>query len=222
MGGKVWTTYELDTLCLLAGDVPWPVLPQIYCNTVAQHGYTRRTAIALRRKCNDLGLQRAAIGKWVNAGLICKLTELSYEAVQTWMRNGLIAGKRFGDTQGHPYYFKRTSIRALARTHPHLFGGLPISNLTQLFDDDKLATEIVALGLPKPQQRRPVLCVETGVTYPSISAAARAVYVTPKCIYEALDHPDKTSASFTWRSSNPPIHERSRLDPRTVNTRPLP
>jgi len=44
------------------------------------------------------------------------------------------------------------------------------------------------------------LCVETGKVYPSHSAAARAVYVTPKCISCALDRPDKTSASYTWRS----------------------
>ena len=200
MGGKVWSSEELDTLYLLAGDVPWPVLPQVYWNTVRQHGYPRRTGTALRRKCNDLGLQRAAIGRWVNAGLICKLMGISYEAVQTWMRHDLLPGKRFGDTKGHRYYFTRASVRALAKTHPHLFGGLPISNLTQLFDDDKLANEIAALELPKHQQRRPVICVETGATYPSISAAARAVYVTPKCIYEALDHPTKTSASYTWRS----------------------
>jgi hypothetical protein len=103
MGGKVWSSEELDTLELLAGDVPWPALPQIYWNTVRQHGYPRRTGTALRRKCNDLGLQRAAIGRWVNAGLICQLMDISYEAVQTWMRNGLIAGKRFGSTQGHRY-----------------------------------------------------------------------------------------------------------------------
>ena len=201
MGGKVWSSEELTTLELLAGDVPWPALPDIYWNTVRQHGYPRRTGTALRRKCNDLGLQRAAIGRWVNAGLICQLMEISYEAVQTWMRNGLIEGKRFGSTKGHRYYFTRASIRALAKRHPYLFGGLPICNLTQLFDDDKLAKEIAALELPKHQQRRPVLCVETGTTYPSISAAARAVYVTPKCIYEALDDPTKTSASFTWRSA---------------------
>ena len=200
MGGKVWSSEELATLELLAGDVPWPVLPQTYWNTVRQHGYPRRTATALRRKCNDLGLGRAAIGRWVNAGLICQLMDISYEAVQTWMRNGLIEGKRFGSTKGHRYYFTRASVRALAKRHPYLFGGLPISNLTQLFDDTKLATEIAALELPKHQQRRPVLCVETGTTYPSISAAARAVYVTPKCIYDALDHPTKTSASYTWRS----------------------
>jgi hypothetical protein len=200
MGGKVWSSEELDTLELLAGDVPWPALPQVYWNTVRQHGYPRRTGTALRRKCNDLGLQRAAIGKWVNAGLICQLMDISYEAVQTWMRNGLIAGKRFGSTQGHRYYFTRSSICTLARKHPHLFGGLPISNLTQLFDNITLAKEIAALDLPKHQQRRPVLCVETGTTYPSISAAARAVYVTPKCIYDALDHPTKTSASYTWRT----------------------
>jgi hypothetical protein len=63
MGGKVWSSEELDTLELLAGDVPWPALPQVYWNTVRQHGYPRRTGTALRRKCNDLGLQRAAIGK---------------------------------------------------------------------------------------------------------------------------------------------------------------
>ena len=200
MGGKVWNTEELDTLYLLAGDVPWPVLPQVYWNTVRQHGYPRRTATALRHKCSDLGLQRAAIGRWVNAGLICQLMEISYEAVQTLMRNGLLPGKRYGTTQGHRYYFTRASVRALAKTHPHLFGGLPVSNLTQLFDDDKLAIEIAALELPKHQRRRPVLCVETGTTYPSISAAARAVYVTPKCIYDALDHPTKTSASCTWRT----------------------
>jgi hypothetical protein len=28
MGGKVWSSEELDTLELLAGDVPWPALPE--------------------------------------------------------------------------------------------------------------------------------------------------------------------------------------------------
>ena len=200
MGGKVWSSEELDTLELLTGDVPWPALPQTYWNTVRQHGYPRRTATALRRKCNDLGLQRAAIGRWVNAGLICKLMSISYEAVQTLMRSGLITGKRFGDTRGHRYYFTRSSICTLARTRPELFGGLSSAALTQLFDDPKLAKRVAELGLPKHQQRRPVLCVETGITYPSLSAAARAVYVTPKCISSALDDPTKTSASFTWRS----------------------
>lgn len=200
MGGKVWSTEELDTLELLAGDVPWPVLPQTYWNTVRQHGYPRRTATALRRKCNDLGLQRAAIGRWVNAGLICKLMGVSYEAVQTLMRSGLLPGTRFGDTRGHRYYFRRCDLRHLAVSHPHLFGGLSSAALTQLFDDPKLAKRVAELQLPRLQQRRPVLCVETGITYPSLSAAARAVYVTTKCISSALDDPTKTSASFTWRS----------------------
>ena len=201
MGGKVWSSEELATLELLAGDVPWPALPDVYWNTVRQHGYPRRTGTALRRKCNDLGLQRAAIGRWVNAGLICKLMGISYEAVQTLMRNGLLPGTRFGGTRGHRYYFKRTDLRRLAATHPHLFGGLECAALTQLFDDPKLAKQVAALGLPRLQQSRPVLCVETGTTYPSLSAAARAVYVTPKCISSALDRPDKTSASYTWRSA---------------------
>jgi DNA-binding transcriptional MerR regulator len=200
MGGKVWSSEELTTLELLAGDVPWPALPQTYWNTVRQHGYPQRTATALRRKCNDLGLQRAAIGRWVNAGLICKLMGVSYEAVQTLMRNGLLTGTRFGDTRGHRYYFKRCDLRRLAGTHPHLFGGLSSAALTQLFDDPKLAKQVAELQLPRLQQRRPVLCVETGKVYPSISEAARAVFVTPKCISCAVDKPDKTSASFTWRS----------------------
>ena len=200
MGGATWTPYELDTLSLLAGDVPWPALPQTYCNTVAQHGYPKRTATALRRKCCDLGLQRAAIGRWVNAGLICQLMEISYEAVQTLMRSGLLPGTRFGGTRGHRYYFRRCDLRHLAVSHPHLFGGLDCAALTQLFDDPKLAKHVAELGLPRLQQRRPVLCVETGITYRSISEAARAVYVTTKCISTALDDPTKTSASFTWRS----------------------
>ena len=205
MGGPTWTPYELDTLSLLAGDVPWPALPQTYWNTVRQHGYPQRTATALRRKCCDLGLQRAAIGRWVNAGLICKLMGVSYEAVQTLMRSGLLPGTRFGDTRGHRYYFRRCDLRHLAVSHPHLFGGLDCAALTQLFDDPKLAKHVAELGLPRLQQRRPVLCVETGITYRSISEAARAVYVTTKCISTALDRPDKTSASFTWRSfAKPP------------------
>ena len=203
MGGKVWTTEELDTLSLLAGDVPWPALPQTYWNTVRQHGYPQRTATALRRKCCDLGLQRAAIGRWVNAGLICKLMGVSYEAVQTLMRSGLLPGTRFGGTRGHRYYFRRCDLRHLAVSHPHLFGGLDCAALTQLFDDPKLAKHVAELGLPRLQQRRPVLCVETGITYRSISEAARAVYVTTKCISTALDRPDKTSASYTWRSVAP-------------------
>ena len=200
MTGSPWTTHELDTLTLLAGDVPWPVLPRIYWNTVRYHGYPSRTPAALRHKCDELGLSRAAIGNWVNAGLICTLMEVSYESITAWRCSGILPGTRYGDTRGHRYYYKRSDLHHLARTHPHLFGGLSFAALTQLFDDARRAKRVVELGLPKLQQCRPVLCVETGKVYPSLSAAARAVYVTTKCISVALDHPTKTSASLTWRS----------------------
>jgi DNA-binding transcriptional MerR regulator len=209
MGGKAWKTEELDTLQELAGDVPWPQLTRLYNLSMGQRGYTTRTETAIRRKCNELGLRVACQGEWVNAGFVCKLLGISYESVRGWIIRGWLPAKRFGDTRGNRYYFTRSDLRKLAKARPRLFGGYDVAVLTQLLDDEHTAEWIADQQLPRLFQPRTVICIETGKRYKSISAAARDVYVVPKCIFEALDRPNKTSAGYHWRS-DPPRTPRSR------------
>jgi DNA-binding transcriptional MerR regulator len=208
MGGKAWKPEELETLQQLAGDVPWPRLTYLYNQGIVQRGYPKRTETAIRRKCNQLGLRVACQGEWVNAGFVCKLLDISYESVRGWILRGLLPAKRFGDTRGNRYYFTRTDLRKLAKAHPRLFGGYDVAVLTQLLDDERIADWLASQQLPRLFQPKTVICIETGKRYKSISAAARDVYVVPKCIYDALDKPHKTSAGYHWKSDPARTHRR--------------
>ena len=76
--------------------------------------------------------------------------------------------------------------------------GLSEAQLFQLLDSEQLAAEIIAMKLPQKRLRKPVICVETGWWYPSITAAAKSVYVTQSTVRRAIVN-GKTAGGRHWR-----------------------
>lgn len=134
------------------------------------------------------------MGEWVTAGFIRTLMGISYEAIKRWVRYGWLPVF----TCETIYYVRRRDLRSLARSKPRLFGGQDRSTLVQLFDSEQLADEILAMKLPLPRQCKPVICIETGMRYRSIGAAARAVYVTSSRLQSVIGT-HRTAAGYSWR-----------------------
>jgi hypothetical protein len=172
---RLWTVEDIEMLSSLAGDIPWPLVPGRFNNS-----RPRRTATALRRKADELGLLRRCTGAYLTSGALRAMLGVSYEQARRWILSGQLPARRWGEGQAYPYWIRRQDLRAFARERPELFGGLSEGQLVELLDSERLAAEIVAMELPRPRQCVAVECVETGRRYRSIKAAARAAYVTPQ------------------------------------------
>lgn len=194
-----WTPEELNILQDLVGDIPWPMVQATYNEKALKHGLPQRTNVALRRKCDDLGLQRRCVGEWITSGVVCKLLNTNYEQVNGWIQRGWLPAVRFGSGSAHSYHFTRTNLCKLAKQKPYLFGGQSESALIQLFNDENLAKQIAAKGLPRMRQAKPVVCVETGQIYPSIGQAARAVFVTFSRLQKVINK-NATAAGYHWKT----------------------
>jgi hypothetical protein len=180
---RLWTVEDVEMLSSLAGDIPWPLVPGRFNSS-----RPRRTATALRRKADELGLLRRCTGAWLTSGALRSLMGVSYEQARRWILSGQLPARRWGEGQAYPYWIRRQDLRAFARVRPELFGGLSEGQLVELLDSERLATEIAAMELPRPRQCVAVECIETGRRYRSIKAAARAAYVTPQRMAVVLAH----------------------------------
>lgn len=193
-----WTPDELNLLQTLVGDIPWPMVFSTYNEKALKNRLPERTAVALRRKCDDLGLQRRCVGEWITSGVVCKLLNTNYEQVNAWIQRGWLPAVRFGDSPSYSYYFTRTNLCKLAKQKPYLFGGQTEPNLIQLLNNENLAKQIAAKGFSRMRQAKAVVCVETGQQYPSIAQAARAVFVTSRRLQKVVDK-NLTAAGYHWK-----------------------
>lgn len=195
-----WTQPELDRLDAMAGTTPWHLFCRAYNGWASANGYPSRTTTALRNRLQKMGHGMSVSGgDWLTTGDIAAIAEISPGRPENWVA-------RFRDILQpacrHRYYIHRRNLRKLARQHPRLFGGISEGSLNCLLEDENLAAEIAAAypnpPLPLHQKPLPVLCVETGVTYPSQTAAARAHHVVPYSICWAIKH-NQPIAGFHWK-----------------------
>ena len=175
-----WTPEDIETLCSLAGDLPWAMVPAAFNRTRPP-----RTATAIKTKIERLGISRRAVGQFITTGAIKKITGFSYERIRRWIDiRDLVTQKHAGP--GNPYYISRKDLRKFARKYPERLGGLNESTLVQLLDSEKLAAKIASMELPAWKRCVEVECVETGEKFKSITAAAKSAYVVEARIYTVL------------------------------------
>lgn len=200
---RPWTQPELDHLDAIAGTVPSCSLARAWNGWASAHGYPSRTATALVNRLKERGHGVSVSGgNWLTAGDIAAIAGIDSGVPWDWIR-------RFPEiirpVQRRPRgrnYIHRRDLRELARQHPRLFGGIEPGPLNCLLEDEDLAAEIAAAHPRRPlqahQKPKPVLCVETGATYPSLTAAAKAHYVVPSSICWAIKH-NSPIAGFHWK-----------------------
>lgn len=187
-----WTAPETEMLLELAGDVPRAMIPQIYNTWACKRGFPSRTPNALRQKIEKHHASTRAVGAWLTTGGIAKTLEISCSTVEGWTKYYKdLPRKKYGKRKnGKVNYFNRVELRKWARKHMQLFGGIDRSRLVMLFEDENLADEIVekypcrAIGFIN--NAKAVRCLETGETWPSIRAAASALYVSRESVARSI------------------------------------
>jgi len=189
-----WQDDELEQLIGMAGDLPLPVLLKSFAATGSRAGWPPRTKGAVLTKLSGLHITMVPCGRWMR---VCGLTAIGIPAhvAKGWLEEGVLPSTRFG---GRRRYFQRSAVVALAQREPWRFAGIRAADLFLVLEDQELADSI-ALEHPKRLGPRPVLCVDTGRRFPSITAAARGVYCTAANIRHALRTPGATACGYRWR-----------------------
>lgn len=193
MNGKRWTEPELDKLEQLAGDLPMAQTIAKYNRWAKANGFPQRSISAVARAGHKRHLSFRPFGAMVSRQALC--TYLGLTAGQGHLL--LDIAKCHQLQPGGRRYVARIELRRLARRHPEWFAGAPLANLVQLLEDEKLAEWVKEHQPRRHLNRSPVRCIETGMVYPSVTAAAGAVFVERAWIHRAIRH-GHTAAGFHW------------------------
>ena len=178
-----WTPEDLEALSDLAGELPWRMV-------VEQFNQARppRTPKALTRQAEAMGLSIKPQGEFITTTAIAVLTGYNNKKILNWILSGkLKAVYRYKPKNNH-WCISRKALWEFAKKHPHQFGGIGHSELTQLFDSEAHASEIVAMKLPRLRHTVEVECIETGQRYKSIKEASAAAFVCKSGISASINH----------------------------------
>lgn len=174
-----WLPEEIEMLYRLAGDMPFDAIYNTFRSQAAKNGWPMRTRDAIHCRAFREGITfRDFSGTYVTTGSIAAMLDLRLHLVNKWFLRHPDIPRRM--VQG-TWIYRRSDVKRWAKEHAYLLGGLKLSNLMQLFDDQKFCEWILENYPNRPTgcaaRAAPVICIETGKRYPSHSAAARAHFV---------------------------------------------
>lgn len=184
MTRALWTPIEDEHLAELVGDIPWPFVLRRYNDWAAAHNLPRRSVASLSCRQQALNLERQPIGEWITTGFICRTLHISENRIRVWLERfpSILFPSRPGRCTRSRIYIRRDRLRTLARRHPEQFAGCNADDLFILLECRDLAEQIAAAHPNPPaglagyrRPCRPVRCLTTGETFPSVFAVAAAV-----------------------------------------------
>jgi hypothetical protein len=202
MNGIPWSDAETEALIEITGDAPWHLAPRRYNQWATAHGFTERTRWAMGARLKRIGMAADGCGEWLTPSLMHRLLGVAKNRPRGWVQRWpdiLRPCCPFGPSGR--VYVRRSDIRRLARLHPEEFAGISRANLVMLLESEQLADQI-ADAYPHPptpslKQPRPVINITTGDRFPSVTAAAQAVYVHQSRITRAARNGWR-AAGFHW------------------------
>jgi hypothetical protein len=197
LNGIPWTPEELASLEAISGDTYTSRVIEAYNRWAKNNGFPLRTKTSVLSACSRNKISRQADGLYLTSGKIAGILGVSTDVPQRWAELGYIATVHSG-RQCDPRYFKRSDLVRLAKQQPDLFGGIKRDRLFALLERENLADSIAARFPRRKGAGQPVQAIESGRIFPSVCAAARALYVTPQCIHSAM-RINGTCAGFSWR-----------------------
>lgn len=195
MWGKPWTDPELDHLEQLAGDYPMAEVVTRYNRWAKANGLPLRTLPAISRAGLKRGLSFRPFGACVTMSAL--RLHLGLTAAQAQQLLALATCQQL--QPGGRRYVTRSELRRVARLHPEYFAGATTTNLVQLLENEQLAQWVkehrpIRLG----RNRSPVRCIETGMVYPSVTAASAAAFVDRNQLHRSL-RTGCSAGGFHWQ-----------------------
>lgn len=199
-----WTKEELDYLQSLVGDYPTSLAIEYFQQWASSRGYPSRSRASIRYKLQaDFG-SSIPIGIYITTATIRELVGVTYTTIDRWVELGFLK------PHFHPSplstgertprrHFLRSDLVKLARKMPHLFAGASRQNLFLLLENEDLADQIhERFPYRRGRDPKPVVCVETGKKYRSMTEAGNAVFCHRSNIHNAVVKGHKASG-LHWR-----------------------
>jgi hypothetical protein len=194
MAGEPWGAEETAQLESLCGDLPFWMIAKEMKRIAKCKGWPERSTLAIRTRAEKNRLYVSCPGNWLTINQAARALRTTHKRVTKYLREEEI--KPIKAKGGH--WIPRRTLRTLATRRPELFSALSEGELVCALDSETLAKEIAKIGMKRYRRVRPVVCVETGWRYESVSAAARAAYVNRKAICRAIKT-GGTSSGRHWR-----------------------
>lgn len=191
-----WTQEELVSLESIAGSTYPPKVRETYNRWAKKSGYPVRSGSSILSACSRYKISRQAECDFLTSGSIAKILGIAIDAPQRWAERKYIESVSRGSKGVR--YFRRSDIVSLARRQPDLFGGIERDRLFMLLEDSDLASSIASGFTKRKGSGRPILAVESGIVYQSVTAASRQLYATRQGIHSAI-RSGGTCAGFHWK-----------------------
>lgn len=187
-----WSKQELDYLESLIGDYPASLAIDYFQAWAAKRRYPARSRSTIRFKIQASFGSSLPVGIFITTATLRELIGVTNTTIDRWVRLGYLkphfhpAPTSTGEKSPRRHY-KRQDVVTLARDMPELFAGATRTNLFLLLEDGELADQI-ARDFPIREGRdpRPVVCIETGRRYRSMTEAARHLRCHRSNIHNAI------------------------------------
>jgi DNA-binding transcriptional MerR regulator len=180
---RPWTKEEDDYIIEHANDLPFVKFYGDFKRCAGMKGWPPRTSRAFRKRVNDLGFNSEPRFVMLRISELARMLGVSREVTKRWTEEGLPVGYR-NPQNGHRFVSLK-EVRRFARAKPHKFAGIKYKDLLTVLDDEQLAKDILERFPKRNGVSKRVLCITTGRTYDSASAAAKHYCVVRQSITRA-------------------------------------
>jgi hypothetical protein len=201
MKSKLWRKAQEQFLRQFGGTKPIDLLYSQFKKFNSENGLPQKSFRVFRNKLNSMNLSQLDGSDYVGIQELADLMGRSRTAIGLYIKKGLPIVHRYSRNA----YTTYEEIYKFAKKYPKYFGGITQERLVRILGDEDLARKIIR-QYPKKldaAQPVPVICVETGVVYKTMTEAAERHFVTAEALRKAVSE-NRKCVGFTFRK-----HERN-------------
>lgn len=201
MKGKLWRKQQEQFLRQFGGTKPIDLLYSQFKKFNTENDLPQKSFRAFRSKLHRMNVSQRASSDYVGMQELADLMGRSRGAIERYIRKGLPIMHR----TSRNVYTTYEEVYKFAKKYPMYFGGISQERLLRILGDEQLARKIIRefptdANTAKPV---PVICVETGVVYRSMTEAAARHFVTAEALRKAISQ-NRKCVGLTFRK-----HERN-------------
>ena len=194
-GRGPWTPDEEMALEMLSGTIPFTELCKRMRTLARRRGWPVRTNRAIRVRMDRRGISQRCEEDNLTAAELARQLGINVKRVHIWIRLGLPSRKISRSISA----IRLSDLKAFLLAHPEQIDGIAVCELGMVLGHE-VASRIQERSLsakPRRKRTRPVRCLDTGETFPSVREAGRVHYLSYSTIQDAIRR-DGRAGGYKW------------------------
>lgn len=190
-----WRKAEVDILERLSGSCPFPEIVERLQGLAQQYDWQPRTTAAIKSYMSLHGYQFKCTLDNFTAAELARILGVKYSRVNNWKRYGKLPYYNVAKTQSviSVKVFKRWAAK-----YPHYLAEVERDRLLWLLEDGALVDQICQAKVSPLGRPIAIRRVDTGVTYRSLTAAARANHIDQTTLSDMLQQGRRVAGGIPW------------------------